>query len=173
MAGPKDRAEEAALWERWRLAAAPGDAGAMEPDALLLAAYVEDRLTPQSAEAVETWLASHPDSVVDIRAAREAAHGPLPDSPAVIVARAAALVLDGEAKVLPFRRPSPHRLASWRTAAVWGGMAASLLLTSLVGFTLGTSVSPVATPRATPALAQDLLDPPTGLFNSLDEDSNT
>lgn len=119
MAGPKDRAEEAALWERWRLAAAPGDAGAMEPDALLLAAYVEDRLTPQSAEAVETWLASHPDSVVDIRAARDATRGALPDAPASIMARAAALIDAGRPQVLPFRPSTPRRAATWRAAAAW------------------------------------------------------
>jgi len=50
-------------------------------------------------------------------------------------------------------------------------MAASLVVTSLVGFNLGmdTYNGIAATTRADGA--QDLLDPPIGLFNSLEEDA--
>jgi len=160
MAGPRDRTDEAALWRGWRSASASVDAAGAEPDALLLAAYAEDRLPEQAVEAIENWLAAHPEGVADA-------------SPAV-VARAAALVAEGDAQVLPFRRPRPvGRMASWRAAALWSGMAASLLVTSLIGFTLGNSAYLTLAGGASPAFGQELFDPPTGLFNSLDEEPST
>jgi len=174
MAGPRDRTDEAALWRGWRSASASVDAAGAEPDALLLAAYAEDRLPEQAAEAIENWLAAHPEGVADVLAARRAAHTEtLAASPAV-VARAAALVAEGDAQVLPFRRPRPvGRMASWRAAALWSGMAASLLVTSLIGFTLGNSAYLTLAGGASPAFGQELFDPPTGLFNSLDEEPST
>src|SRR6266849_305 len=97
----------------------------------------------------------------DALAARRAAHTEtLAASPAV-VARAAALVAEGDAQVLPFRRPRPvGRMASWRAAALWSGMAASLLVTSLIGFTLGNSAYLTLAGGASPAFGQELFDPP-------------
>lgn len=167
MAGPRDRTDEAALWRRWRSAAASGSAEAAEPDALLLAAYAENRLP---AEAVEDWLAANPDGATDILAARRAAHEPLPEASPAVAVRAMALVSDGDAQILAFRRPV-RRPVGWRAALAWGGIAASLLVTSLVGFTLGSDAY-VNFARGTPtSLSRELLDPPSGLFQGGEESS--
>ncbi|HJT07944.1 MAG TPA: hypothetical protein VJ747_13515, partial [Stellaceae bacterium] len=85
---------------------------------------------------------------------------------------ATALVVAGDAQLLTFPQPA-NRRASWRTAALWGGIAASLVVTSMIGFTLGNSAYLSLAGSTAPALGQELFDPPTGLFNSLDEDPNT
>ena len=172
MAGPKDRTEEAALWRRWRSASASVDAAGTAPDALLLAAYAENRLPEAVSEAIENWLVAHPETMSDVLAARLAARSEHPSASAAMVARAEALVGAGDAQILTFQRPAGRR-ASWRAAALWGGMAASLVLTSLIGFNLGNSAYLSLIGGASPALGQELFDPPTGLFNSLDEDPNT
>jgi hypothetical protein len=165
MAESQDRTEEAALWRRWRSAAAPGAVAALDP--LLLAAYAEDRLGGAELDAVEEWLTAHPMLADDILAARRAAQAALPETPPAMAARAAALVREAGVQILAFRRPAPR----WRTAAAWGGMAASLMVTSLVGFTLGNDAYVSFAGSAPATLSQELLDPPTGLFNSPDEDS--
>src|SRR5258708_25953181 len=172
MAGPRDRTDEAALWRRWRSASALVDAG-VEPDALLLAAYAEDRLPDEAADAIENWLAVHPDMVSDVLAARRTARTESPAPSPAVVARAAALVAAGDAQVLTFRRPAGRGMTSWRTAALWSGMAASLVVTSLIGFTLRNSAYLRLAGWASPALGHELFDPPTGLFNSLDEEPST
>ena len=165
MTEPQDRTEDAALWRRWRSAAAPVDA--VEPDPLLLAAYVENRLDPAEADLVEEWLVAHPALLEDVLAARRAAQTALPESPPAVVARATALLHHGDAQVLAFRRP----VRRWREAAAWGGIAASLVITSVVGFNLGTDVYGSLAGNGSATLSQELLDPPSGLFNTLDEDS--
>ena len=170
MAGPSDLTLEAALWRRWRAAAV--DATGAEPDAVLLAAYAENRLSEQAAEAIENWLATHPETVSDVLAARGVARAEAVTASAAVTARAAALVVAGDAQVLAFRQPSP-RVRSWRTAAMWSGMAASLVVTSLIGFSLGNSAYLSLVGGASPAFGQELFDPPAGLFNSLDEEPST
>jgi hypothetical protein len=165
MAGSQDRTEEAALWRRWRSAAAPGPAA--DPDPLLLAAYVENRLGAADLDTVEEWLAADPALLEDSLAARRAAQAALPEASPAIIARASALVRSSEVGVVAFRRP----VQRWRAMAAWGGMAASLVVTSLVGFTLGTSTYGNFAGSSLATLSQELLDPPTGLFNILDEDS--
>jgi hypothetical protein len=172
MAGPSDRTDEAALWRRWRSASALVNAAGAEPNALLLAAYAENRLAEEAAEAIENWLADHPETVSEVLAARAMQRAEIPVASPVVMARAMALVAAGNAQVLAFRRPA-GRVASWRSAAMWSGMAASLVVTSLIGFTLGNSAYLSLVGVASPALGQELFDPPTGLFNSLDEDPNT
>jgi hypothetical protein len=170
MAGPNELTLEAALWRRWRAAAV--DAAGAEPDAVLLAAYAENRLPEQAAEAIENWLATHPETVSDVLAARGVARAEAVTASAAVTARAAALVVAGDAQVLAFRKPSP-RVGSWRTAAMWSGMAASLVVTSLIGFSLGNSAYLSLVGGASPAFGQELFDPPAGLFNSLDEEPST
>ncbi len=168
MGGTGDRTDEAALWRRWRSAAGLARPAGAEPDALLLAAYAENRLSAEAAETVENWLAANPDAADDILAARRAAGGTLPETPAAVAARAAELV-SGGAQILSFRRPLP-RVANWRSAVAWGGIAASLLVTSLVGFTLGSDAY-MSLARSEPTtIAHDLLDPPAGLFQGLAEE---
>jgi hypothetical protein len=172
MAEPTDRTDEAALWRRWRSAAVSVDAAGVAPDASLLAAYAEDSLPEKAVEAIENWLAVHPEMVSDILAARRAARTESPAPSPAVVARAIALVAAGDAQVLAFRRPAGRR-ASWRAVALWSGMAASLVVTSLIGFALGNSAYLSLAGGASPAFGQELFDPPTGLFNSLDEEPST
>lgn len=172
MAAPKDRTDEAALWRRWRLASASVDASGTAPDAMTLAAYAEDRLPEAATETIENWLVAQPEAVSDILAARRAARSESPAASPAVIALAAALVAAGDAQILAFQQPAGRR-ASWRTAALWSGLAASLLVTSMIGFTLGSSAYLSLAGAALPAFGQELFDPPTGLFNSLDEDPNT
>src|SRR5260221_11302335 len=111
MAGPRDRTDEAALWRRWRSASALVDAG-VEPDALLLAAYAEDRLPDEAADAIENWLAVHPDMVSDVLAGRRTARTESPAPSPPVWGRASALVPAGERQVTRFRRPAGRRVTS-------------------------------------------------------------
>jgi len=169
MGGPMDSADEARLWRRWRAAAGDPLAADAEPDALLLAAYAENRLAPEAAEAVEDWLAANPQIFQDILAARRIGEGSLPVAPEAVVARAAALVGADDAKVLAFRRPAA-RPQRWRGAVSWGAMAASLLVASLAGFAMGDDTYVTLSAESSLSLSQELLDPPSGLFNGIDED---
>lgn len=166
MPGPLDRQDDAAVWRRWRSATAMGAAPA-EPDALLLAAYAEGRLTEEAAETIEDWLAASPAAADDVLAARRGAEVVASEA---IIARAAGLVGAG-AEVLPFRRPRQ----SWRVAASWTAMAASLVMATVLGYSVGHDAGIYTTLAGGPsaALGQELIDPPTGLFNGLDEDSST
>jgi hypothetical protein len=168
MAGPMNSPDEAALWQRWRLlASAPGGE---PPDALMLAAYAEGRLGPAEMEAVEDWLSDAADLAADVTIARRAALEPLPPSDASMVARATALVTAERGRVVPLRRTEAS--PGWQGVVRWGAMAASVLVASIVGFTLGNDTY-VSLAGHQPAIsAQELLDPPSGLFTGLDEDAN-
>src|SRR5215471_15573237 len=134
MTEPMDRAEENALWRHWRAAVvnAAGEA-APAPDALLLAAYAEHRLSEVVAEEVEAWLALHPEAIEDVLAAA-----------------------DSKADVLA---------AVSEAAVARVGVAASLLVASLVGFALGTDAyTSLINGDQSTALSQDLFDPPSGVF---------
>ncbi len=171
MGGPMDSADEAGLWRRWRVAAGDPLAAGAEPDALLLAAYAENRLAPETAEAVEDWLAANPQIFQDILAARRIGEGSLSLAPEAVVARAAALVSADDAGVLAFRRPAA-RPQRWPGAVGWGAMAASLLVACLAGFAMGDDTYMTLSGGSPLSLSQELLDPPSGLFNGIDEDSN-
>jgi hypothetical protein len=171
MAEPMDSSEQAALWRRWRRAASAwGGAAGPEPDELMLAAYAEDRLSPAEIEAVEDWLALNPHAAEDIVAARRLSGAALPPATDAVVARATALV-GGGAAILPFRQGAAAQ-PRWRRTAAWGAVAASIVAASLVGFATGNSTYMTLAGGSTPSLGQELLDPPTGLFNAADEDSN-
>jgi hypothetical protein len=168
MAEPTGSPEQAALWRRWcEAAATAGEPTAAEPDALTLAAYAEDRLSAEGVEAVEDWLALNPQVAGDILAARRAETPASAAAPEAVIARAAALV-GGGAQILPFRAQTAR--PSWRNAIAWGAMAASILIASLVGFAMGNNTYATLIDGSSVSLSQELLDPPTGLFNA-DEDS--
>jgi hypothetical protein len=169
MPGPLDRIDDPALWRRWRSAGAAG-APAAEPDPVLLAAYAEDRLSPEAAEAIEDWLAANPAAIQDILTARRAQDAPLPGAPQATVARATALVGSGTADVLPFRRPTQR---SWRLAANWSAMAASILVACFMGVAMGHATYTVLASGSVDSLGQDLIDPPMGYLSNFDEDSST
>lgn len=173
MAEPGLRAEDAALWRRWQ-ALAPDEAPGTAPDPLLLAAYAEGRLGEAEAAAVEHWLADAPDALADLAAARAASKAAIGTAAESMIARAQALVPDAGPRVVPLRRPPPQ-LGRWRMAMAWGGLAASILATSLVGFTLGndTYASLMTSTATTDSAYGDLLDTPSGLFTTFSEDTGT
>ncbi len=170
MAESGEMSETAALWRRWQALNRGPATPAPEPDAVLLAAYAEDRLDEAASAAVELWLAERPEALADILAARTADAAPI-EVPDAVIGRAAALVAAPQATVVPFRRP--QRLG-WRAAVAWSGLAASLLVTSLFGFSLGsTAYSEFMGPQATEASLQDFFDPPGGLFTAFEEEAGT
>jgi anti-sigma factor RsiW len=130
--------EERRLWQRWR--ALGEESRVVEPDALLLAAYAEGRLSEAEAEPVEAWLAATPEALSDIIAGRSTYQPRLVYER--ILDRASDLVpgtaAPADAEILPFRPRLPQRLPQWRTALAWSSIAASLLCASLVGFSMGS-----------------------------------
>ena len=173
MTEPMDRAEENALWRHWRTAVNAAGEAAPAPDPLLLAAYAEHRLGETAAETVEAWLALHPEAITDVLAAGEANTRPVViDPPAAALARAMALVPGAESNVVPLRRPAP--VATWHVAVGRVAVAASLLVVSLVGFTLGTDAyTSLLSGDQQAVVSQDLFDPPTGIFSGFAEDSSS
>src|SRR5579885_1705321 len=135
-----------ALWRRWR-SRTPALARDGGDKALLLAAYLDGRLRGAKAEAVEDWLVDHPEALDDMIAARALQRAPLPEAPEAMIARAQALIARPNGSVVPL---APAAQRGWRSAAAWSGVAAGLLATSLIGFTLGSSAYlDVMAPRST------------------------
>ena len=174
MTEPMDKAAEIALWRQWRRAMveAAGEA-APAPDPLLLAAYAEHRLSETAAEEAEAWLALHPEALADVLAAQDSnVPASVQPSKAALV-RAMGLVSALQAKVVPFRRtvrPAP----AWRVAMGRVAVAASLLVVSLIGFTLGTDAyTNLLSGGQSAALSQDLFDAPAGIFSSLGEETSS
>jgi anti-sigma factor RsiW len=171
MTGPGDRTEELEFWRRGRATLV----GAPPVDAVLLAAYAEGRLDETAAEPVEAWIAGNPEALDDIIAARQANRADPDAAPERLIARGAALVAGPGAAIVPFPVALAVRRRSWRDAAAWGAVAASLLATSMFGFEIGSSAYASLTtqqPAAAESMAHELIDPPTGLFTE-DEDPAT
>jgi anti-sigma factor RsiW len=172
--GADGRSEDAALWRRFRATEGQNDNStkglADDADPLLLAAYAEGRLDEESAEPVEAWLARHPEALADLAAARS--EGLTPEASPALVARLMALVSPtASARVLPFRRPAAPP-SHWRIAIGRFAIAASLLVTGLVGFALGSDVYGNLS-GATEA-SSDVFDQPAGIFTrETSEESGT
>ncbi|HEY1504287.1 MAG TPA: hypothetical protein VGF92_08300 [Stellaceae bacterium] len=133
-------AQDRRLWQRWR---ALGEKSRVaEPDALLLAAYAEGRLSETEAEPVETWLAATPEALGDVIAARSTYQHPPRQVYERVLDQAAALVpgtpAPASAEILSFQPRLPQRLPQWRKALAWSSIAASLACASMVGFSLGS-----------------------------------
>lgn len=164
--------DEQGLWRRWR---ARGEAAALEPDAMVLAAYAEHRLDERAAEPVENWLATDPSAWAEFEAARNAARHEGAGADAALIAKACALVTDmaampADGKVVPLRRPAP----AWRSALAWSGIAASLVATSLVGFTMGSDAyRSLSRTQVTEATATDALEASSTLDTYFSDDSGT
>ncbi|HXA70201.1 MAG TPA: hypothetical protein VNW24_07120 [Stellaceae bacterium] len=175
MTEPMDKAEEIALWRHWRraMSSAAGEA-APAPDPLLLAAYAEHRLSETAAEQVEAWLAVNPEALADVLAARESKLGqPSVQPPEAALVRAMGLVPGVTSEVVPFRHTARPAL-SWRIAMGRVAVAASLLVVSLLGFTLGTDAyTNLLNGGQSTALGQDLFDAPAGIFSSLGEETSS
>jgi hypothetical protein len=135
-AGSQDRR----LWQRWQ---ALGEKSRVaEPDAMLLAAYAEGRLGETEAETVEAWLATTPEALSDMIAARSTYQRPPRVVYEHILGKAGDLVPGAAtpvgAEILPFQPRLSQRLPQWRTALAWSSIAASLLCASLIGFSMGS-----------------------------------
>jgi anti-sigma factor RsiW len=167
-AGAQDRR----LWQRWR---ALGEASRVaEPDALLLAAYAEGRLTEAEAEPVEAWLAAAPEVLADVIAARSAYQHPPQLIFERMLAQASSLVpgaaAPASAEIVPFR---PQRRPQWRTALAWSSIAASLLCASLIGFSMGSDAYANLPGTQTVDTSADGLPAPSLDSSYFSEDSGT
>jgi anti-sigma factor RsiW len=165
-------ARDRPLWRRWQ--ALGEDSRVVEPDALLLAAYAEGRLSEAEAEPVEAWLAATPDALSDVIAARTTYQRPPRLVFEHVLEKASALVPDeitpASAKILPFR---PRVLSQWRTAIAWSSVAASILCASLVGFSMGSDAyANLSGTQAVDSSTTDGLGTPS-LDNYFSDDSGT
>jgi hypothetical protein len=170
-------AEGQALWRMWK--AAEGDAdgrrdGSSAPDDLTLAAYAEGNLGAAENAAVAAFLAEHLELAGDVgAAAAPASIDASAASLASVIARAQALVAAPSYGVTPFpAAPRRHSAGgdSWRSAARWGSLAASLALVSWLGFALGNdaygSLAALELRAGAPTgVADELLDPSAGFFD--------
>ena len=171
-----NRAEEAALWRRFR--ALERESGMKVKDLgdpLTLAAYAEGRLGTKAVEAVETFLAAKPEIIGDILAARAAVQATAPAASEAMITRAAALVASRAAptidpRVVPFRH-APVQRSEWRVTLSRLAIAASLVITGLVGFALGSDTYGNFAQSRAESSAPDLFDQPAGIFSG--EDSNS
>lgn len=166
MTGSGERAEDAALWQRWRALSPAAGTSAAAGDPNALAAYAEGRLDEAMAEPVEASMFDDPELLDDVIAARALAQAKLPDAAEPAIAAAMALVPPQGAQILAFpKAPSAHSRGGFRMAMTWGGLAASLLITGFFGFTLGSNAYlNLTTPAVTESAFHEILDPPGGLF---------
>ena len=164
-----DGARNEALWRRWR-AESRADRPVATPDAMALAAYAEGRMSETEAEAIEAWLALYPAALAEVIAARDMAQHPPHLSYAAIVAHAGALVPAGTSNVVSLRRPAPR----WRSALAWSGIAASLVMASMVGFEMGSDAyAGLSDTQISQPSQSDGLDTPASLDSYLSDDSGT
>jgi hypothetical protein len=138
------------LYERWRShESLPVECPELDP--VLLAAYLDGSLNEAEAAMLEQRLAADPVAP-EIPSAR-------------FIARAQALV--GTATILPFapRPAAPRRMVTaW---AAWGAVAASLVLISLVGFSLGMQTERNFNGSTGLGISIDILDQSSGLGDGI------
>ena len=150
------------LYERLRSHESQPAESLLELDPMLLAAYLDGRLGEDEAAPLEALLAADPTALDDLIACDPVT----PEIPsAAFIAKAQALV--GGATVLPFtpRSAPPRRLvAAW---AAWGAVAASLVLISLVGFSLGMQTERNFNGSTGLGTSIDILDQSSGLGDGI------
>jgi anti-sigma factor RsiW len=163
--GDRKSADGAALWRRFRALDRTGT-NRDEPTALELAAYAEGRLNEAAARRIEAWLCAHPEALDDVVAART---GEEASASRAVTERAAALVAadPAGAEIIPFRRKATPSYA-WRMHVTRAAVAASLLLTGLVGFTLGSQSYANLFGSTTSITTGGLFDQSNGVFTSED-----
>jgi hypothetical protein len=172
---------ERRLWRRWQALDVMAPRAA-EPDALTLAAYAEGRLSEIEAEAVEAWLATEPEGVDDIIAAREINQRPPNLVYQHVLSNACHLVGGVDTAAAPLTTPETtnvvtlhhRRLPQWRTALAWSSVAASLLCASMIGFSMGSDAyASLSQTQAVDSSASDGLDTPATLDSYFSDDSST
>ncbi len=136
--------------ELWRLARSARDrqGGIEEAERdLLLAAYLDGNLDPESSEAVEGWLAADPVACETLTAARAALAEPPVEVPAAVLERARGLVAGPRPVARPVVRPVAHEGGGW-LAEIFGAVpgllrptglatAAAVAIACVAGFQLG------------------------------------
>ncbi len=166
------------LWRRWQTSSrqdsdAAGEARAAEPDFMALAAYAEGAFDEAAAAGIELFLAQHPDALGDVVAARAPEPLPLPANHPTL-APALALVAAPAGAVVAFRAASPAKgVQGWRGVVAWGGIAAGIAASSVIGFALGSHAYISLMGATDTAADQELLDPPSGLFTGLADDEGS
>jgi len=148
------------LYERWRSHESVPAVAELDP--MLLAAYLDGRLDEAQAAMLEQLLAADPAALDDLLACEPVT----PEIPsAAFIARAQTLV--GGAAILPVApRPAPPRrmVTAW---AAWGAVAASLVLISLVGFSLGMQTERNFNGSTGVGTSIDILDQSSGLGDGI------
>lgn len=167
MGEPRDMesADLAALWRRFCALDRIGRIQAADDADLTLdlAAYADGRSGEAAAEAIEAWLAARPEALDDLIAARGTGDAIAPQR---VVDRAASLVADdsSDERIVPFR-PSPTS-GAWRVHMARAAVAACLVLTGLVGFTLGSGAYDNL--LSSSSVSNDTVDQPTSFFSTED-----
>ena len=183
----QQEAADALLWRRWREACdVAGDDGT--PDFMALAALAEGRLGDAERQSVLARALALDTALADDIAAAQEFAGRLDALPAVdprVIERAAALVpaaVAPSAEIHAFRpRPAADRdmqrspFSPGRTVR-WAALAASLAVTSYLGFSLGSDAyssllgsDAAAVQGSGGSGVNELIDPPSGVFSGLSD----
>jgi anti-sigma factor RsiW len=147
--------EAAALWRRARNGLGPQ--GVASPDALTIAAYVDGTLDSAARDQVEAWMASSPEALDLVIAARSASAKPTPPAPARLVARACRLVGGRPAVADSATGGVWAWLAGLTQPSVWAAATAAMLLAAVVSFEVGREAT-VTLASAAPTQADDSVD---------------
>jgi hypothetical protein len=158
------------LYERWRSHESVPVEPVADLDPILLAAYLDGRLSEAEAAPLERLLAADAAALDDLLASMSPIAPEIPS--ASLIARAQSLVpasapmaAPASATILPFTpRPAPPRPRSVNAWAAWGAVAASLVLISLVGFDLGMQTARNFDETSGAATSIDILDQSSGLL---------
>ena len=161
----------AGLWARARPGWRASEVAEETPNPLMLAAYLDDNLDEAGREAVEVWMASVPEAL-DLMIAARADLGQAPEpAPEDLILRAQGLVRVPVEEFAGFgvwlRGLIGFEPAAWRPLA-WAGMTAALLvMVSAGGFELGRLGTERLVSTQSAALGDDLefgLDDPADDF---------
>jgi anti-sigma factor RsiW len=173
--GQPPQSHNRVLWQRSR----DTDMAPDEADRLLdLAGFADTRLDAEDHARVAEFLARDSLAAEDVAAARTLAASPMPQTPASVFERAAALVdatSSGRGKVVPFA-PRGRPAARLEHLAQWGSLAAAIVMAAWLGFALGEDVSVALTRNGSPGddgFLRELLEPSGGFLRELTEGAQT
>lgn len=173
--GGNSRSPDYNLWQICRETEASEDEGAL---LLELAAFADGRLDEDDRERLAARIATDPDAMADIAAARLLAAAKPEAAPEAVIARAYAVhptaaAPVGSARIIRF--PLFRPAANWNGVAQWGSLAAAVMVAGWLGFNLGTDAwtgySQVT--RPSDDQARELLDPSVSFMRDLTEASRS
>ena len=173
--GQPPQSQDRAVWQRSRdTDMAPEEAARF----LDLAGFADCRLDADAAARIAELIVQDSAAAEDIAAARTLAAGPMPQTPASVFERAAALVdatSPGRAQVIPFA-PRSRPAARLERLARWGSLAAAIVMAAWLGFALGEDVSVTLTRNSLSGddgFLRELLEPSSGFLRDLTEGAQT